>query len=454
MFTQGRILWSDGLFLRPHHFQQQTRYFDGQMRERRRQDNAHDFGFSRLSIDHEMLEHGRISISSAAGVMPDGTLFKFPEDDLSPPALDVGDDFVANEVIYLCLPNNSEGLQEVASSIGRDDDVVAGYDGNRFKAERVSVRDIATQAGELAEIEITRVQPFLGRESQDLSAFSRLAVLRITERKLHGAVQIDRSFLPTLLSHDASEALRRFLVELASGLKQRARVLAERLGSPERSSVADVADFLMLQAFNRATPMLEHLSSVARCNPEPIYLALSSLLGELSTYLHENRLPPELPTYDHARPDRCWPVLMSQLRQLVSVTLSTSAQPIPIQKKMHGYHLAPLFDRELLSTSSFILAVKADLPQSSFTKNFAAQVKIASIEKVRDLVARQLPGIEISLLPVAPRQLPFHAGYSYFLLNKSATAADAMQVSEGFAFHIPDNFPGLEVQFWSLRESS
>lgn len=454
MFTQGRVLWSDGLFLRPHHFQQQTRYFDNQIRERTRLHNANDFGFSRLSVDHEMLEHGRVSISSAAGVMPDGTLFNFPQDDLPPPALDVGENFVANEVIFLCLPNSTEGLQEVSSTIGRDDDEVAGYDGNRFRAERVSLRDTASQAGQLAEIEIKRVQPFLGTESQDLSAFSRLAVLRITERKPHGALHIDRNFLPTLLSHSASEYLRRFLVELASGLKQRAQLLAQRLGSPERSSVADVSDFLMLQAFNRATPVLDHLSTIARCNPEPIYIALSSLLGELSTYLNEGRLPPELPTYDHARPDRCWPPLMSQLRQLISVTLSTSAQPIPIQKKLHGYHLAPLFDRELLSTSSFILAVKADLPQSSIVKDFSAQVKIAPIEKIRDLVARQLPGIEISLLPVAPRQLPFHAGYSYFLLDKSATAPAAIQNSEGFSFHIPDNFPGLELQFWALRESS
>lgn len=453
MFTKSRILWSDGLFLRPHHFQQQARHVDDQIRESRRQDTAHAFGFSRLIIDTEMLEHGRISITSAAGIMPDGTLFDFPDDDFVPPALEVGEDFVANDIIYLCLPNIVDGVQEVASTLGRADEM-SDYDGKRYRAERIPVRDTAAHAGELAEIEVARVQPFLGRESQDLSAYSRLAVLRITERKPNGAVEIDKTFLPTLLSLSASDTLRRFLVELNSGLKQRARVLAERLGSPERSSVADVADFLMLQAFNRATPFLEHWSTVPRCHPEQIYLSLCGLLGELSTYLNDSRLPPDLPRYDHARPDRCWPVMIGHLRRLVSVTLSANAQPVPVQKKLHGYYLAPLLDRELYTTSSFILAVKADLPQTRIAKDFGAQVKIAPIENIRDLVARQLHGIGVTLLPVAPRQLPFHAGFSYFLLDKAATAPDVMAASEGFAFHIPDSFPGLELQFWALRENS
>jgi len=454
MSTASKIVWSDGLFLRPHHFQQHARHIDFLAREVLRLGTPHGFGFARIQLDHGAMGHGKITLVSARGVLPDGTIFNFPEDDLPPPPLEISDDLYANSVIYLCIPSAQEGIQDVVSTRGQDEAERPQPDDKRYRADSITVRDNTTRTGDLAEIEVARLQPFLVREGDDMSSFSRLALVKLAERKESGEILLDTTFVPTMISIAAAPGLVQFLSELAAGLRQRSGAIAERLGTPERSSIADVSDFLLLQTFNRAVAQIDHYARLTSHHPEPVYIALQALVGELSTYLRPDRLPPELPPYDHARPDKCWPALIRNLRSMLSTSLTSNAQPIPIEKKLHGYYIAPLFDRELLSTSSFILAVKADMPQNCVAQDFPAQVKIHSIETIRELVARQMPGMPISLLPVAPRQLPFHAGYSYFLVEKHADDWAKMASSEGFALHIPQNFPGLELQFWALRENS
>jgi type VI secretion system protein ImpJ len=106
----------------------------------------------------------------------------------------------------------------------------------------------------------------------------------------------------------------------------------------------------------------------------------------------------------------------------------------------------------LLRTATFVLAVNAHMPPEAVRSGFPAMVKIGSIEKIRDLVNLQLPGIALRALPVAPRQLPFHAGYTYFELDKAGDHWAQLQNSVGFAMHIPNEYPGLQMEFWAIRK--
>ena len=73
------------------------------------------------------------------------------------------------------------------------------------------------------------------------------------------------------------------------------------------------------------------------------------------------------------------------------------------------------------------------------------------MEKIRDLVNLQLPGIGLRALPVAPRQLPFYAGHTYFELDRSSEYFQHLNNSAGFALHVAGDFPGLQMQFWAIR---
>jgi type VI secretion system protein ImpJ len=78
-------------------------------------------------------------------------------------------------------------------------------------------------------------------------------------------------------------------------------------------------------------------------------------------------------------------------------------------------------------------------------------VKIGPVERIRDLVNLQLPGIALQAMPVAPRQIPYHAGFNYFALEQVGDLWKQLEKSGALAMHIAGEFPGLEMQFWAIR---
>ena len=106
-----------------------------------------------------------------------------------------------------------------------------------------------------------------------------------------------------------------------------------------------------------------------------------------------------------------------------------------------------------LRSAAFVFAVNAQMPLETLRARFAAQVKVGPVERLRDLVTLALPGIALHPLPVAPRQLPYHAGFSYFALDRGGELWKQVQQSAGgLGMHIAGEFPGLELECWALRE--
>lgn len=444
MSSRSKVVWSDGLFVKPHHFQQSQRHQEYYSLRMTSGYEPHNFGFTSLVLNEELLTLGKIALVSAKGIMPDGSIFSVPDEDMLPNTLEISGGFKANEIVYLCLPFSTEGGLEVQES--GVSGVVA-----RYRAETEAVRDNSVVGGELTSVDIAKAQPQLRLGSEDLSALTKLAVARITEKGNDGVIRLDTRFFPTMLSINSAPELRRFLGEMAEGIEQRAEQIAGRIGQPDQNGVADVSDFLMLQAMNRNGPVLRHFGQLPAMHPRELYANFIAIIGELATFLDERKRPAELPAYNHELPVNCWPQLMNRMRQYLTATLAANAVPISLERKMHGYILAPIRERELIKNNEFILAVKAKTPIERIQREFTSQAKVSSIEMIRDLVQKQLPGIPLRLMAVAPRQLPYHAGYNYFQLDQNTPEWNAMKSSKGFAFHIAGNFPELELQFWAIK---
>ena len=72
-------------------------------------------------------------------------------------------------------------------------------------------------------------------------------------------------------------------------------------------------------------------------------------------------------------------------------------------------------------------------------------------ERIGDLVRQGLPGVPVVPVPVAPRQIPFHAGYAYFELDQTHELWEQLKESGGVAIYVPGEFPGLTMEFWAIR---
>ncbi|MBJ3509171.1 type VI secretion system baseplate subunit TssK, partial [Salmonella enterica subsp. enterica serovar Meleagridis] len=67
------------------------------------------------------------------------------------------------------------------------------------------------------------------------------------------------------------------------------------------------------------------------------------------------------------------------------------------------------------------------------------------------VVTIPIKNIPLHTLMVAPRQLPYHAGFSYFELDKSGAAWADVAATGAVALHVSGTFPDLNMQLWAIR---
>ena len=79
MTSGDRVVWSEGMFLRTQHFQQQDRWIEG-LCPRCRSPGwpAMPGAFRRLELNTGLLTTGKIALTAAEGRLPDGTPFSIP----------------------------------------------------------------------------------------------------------------------------------------------------------------------------------------------------------------------------------------------------------------------------------------------------------------------------------------------------------------------------------------
>jgi type VI secretion system protein ImpJ len=73
-----------------------------------------------------------------------------------------------------------------------------------------------------------------------------------------------------------------------------------------------------------------------------------------------------------------------------------------------------------LHSAEFVLAVGAQMDSDAIRSHIPRKTIISTVEKLRDLVMSQVPGIKLNAMAVAPRQIPFHKGMVYFELEQNA----------------------------------
>jgi len=444
MTWHNKVVWTEGMFLQPQHFQQHDRYLAHQLDARLGASLGYGWGFFALTLDEAALTQGKIALGSAAGVLPDGTAFQIPGHDAAPAALDVPAD-ARNELVLLAVSLARPGVAE------SDAEDSGGSMPPRFRVAEVDVGDTNATAERDAPIQIGRLnlRLILARDASE--GTSHIGVARIVERRADNRLVLDTTYIPPTLHAPNNAILDGYVREVHGLLHQRGEALAARLGQPGRGGVGEIADFLLLETVNRNEPVFAHLQKVSVLHPERLYATCLSLAGDLSTF-RDKRRPAALPEYHHDEPAPCFKAVMQDLRQSLSMVLEQTAIPIELQTRQYGIRVGLIPDVELQRTASFVLAVGAQMPADALRVRFPTQVKIGPVERIRDLVNLQLPGVTLRPLPVAPRQIPYHAGFNYFELDTRGNELwKQLETSGGLAMHIAGDFPGLELQFWAIR---
>ncbi|MBW3698148.1 type VI secretion system baseplate subunit TssK [Vibrio sp. T187] len=440
MSLYNPVVWQDGMFMKPQHFQQLDRSQSKQSNMLSSYSSPLHWGIKRLEINNELLALGKIGITRAEGILQDRTPFDLPLLAELPEVKDV-DPSIADKVVYLCCPLPSERSELFGSK----------KDGARYNMEPQEAVDSCYDSEDMANIVVGKLNFRLMYDHEDKSAYTSIPILKISEVKPDGSVILDDSFIPTCIDIHASVVLNKFATEFASMLKHRAESIVHRLGVVDQQGVSSVSDFMLLQALNRYEPLFWHFASVEGVHPESFYRTLLQAEGDLSTLCSASRRPQEFSKYNHGDLTSCLSRTLDSAKMTLSVMSEQRAVPLTLTDQNYGIQTAPITDSKLVDNTTFILAVKADVTLDVLHTQFVSQTKIGSIDNIRDLINLQLPGIEIKPMPVVPRALPYHAGYTYFELDKVSEEWAALKNTAAIAVHVAGDFANLSLQLWAVR---
>ena len=443
----NRVVWAEGIFLSPHHFQQQERYFESTLNQRVSMTSPFQWGFRRLVIDPDALLMGQVSLSEARGVLADGTVFNLPQNDPVPPVLDLSEQKnLAGKRVYLAVPS----VQNNKALINKRLDSQDSYRYNRFDIELMDYNegDRSAESVELASLNFKLIVE--GEHSND-DGNVRLPIAKIKESTSNGSLILDETFIPPLIDIKGNNHLLSAVKQLISTLSVRATTLSERVVNVSQGGSNTIQNFLLLQLFNRYEGLFKHFISLPYIHPELIYRLLVQFEGELATYYAASRRGSANLIYRHDDLSQTFRIIDTVLKDYLSAVIEEAASPITIEERRYGIKVATVHDRKLFKQAIFVLAVKADIPVDDLRAQFPKQTKIGTVENIRNLVNNQLPGISITSLPVAPREIPIKRDFLYFQLDGNSPHWKSLGDSGGFAFHVSGDFPELELEFWAVR---
>ncbi|MFJ7313488.1 type VI secretion system baseplate subunit TssK [Pseudomonas sp. NPDC098747] len=442
--SRHKVLWQEGMLLRPQHLQQNDRYYDHQFKVRTQRLGSYAWGFFELDIDEQFLKTGKLVVSKASGVFPDGTVFELGTG-RDPLGLDVPPN-TGSTLVYLALPLTTGNHIE---SRRRDQhDVLA-----RYIAFDEEVTD--SNAGANLSSAVVCGSPdfrlLLGEQQAD-QVYIKLKVCEIINSSSSGQITLATEFSPTYVNFRSSSYLLTCLKEVIGLLGHRGDTLAERMRASGKVGGAEVGDFMMLQLINRYEPMLRHYLNMELVHPEQIYRDLLSLLGELATFASETKRPQLEGQYLHSDQGLSFRALMKEARTVLSMVLEQHAIELPLDPRQYNIQVAQLPDKTLLSSATFVLAASAQCDSEELRTRLPAHLKVGTTETIRQLVNLHLPGLKVKALPVAPRQIAFHSGKTYFALTLSSDEQAELVKSGGIAFHVSGELPGLELKLWAIRD--
>nr|VFJ67520.1 MAG: type VI secretion system protein ImpJ [Candidatus Kentron sp. DK] len=447
MALSQQVLWTEGLFLHPQHFQQQTRYLEGLAEFTRAQTMRFAWGFAALSLDRNNLRLGKLGLTHCRGIFPDGAPFDLPDSGSLPPVVDVPID-VKERLVYLAVPLRKAGIPAV--------DFEQSASPTRLIHSEIALADDTGLAARKETVMTGMLNVSIKLEGeQDLGDHACLAIARIKEVLPSGEVVLDESFLPPGLDIRASREMQGYLEEIAGRIGHLADALASRVLIPRRSGAGGLSEFLILQLLNRYASAFRHLESVAQAHPEELFHVMSCLYGELAAFVEPGKRPLETAPYRHELPQ--WP--FENLRQRLRAAFGKLLQPQALQLEIredapgtsYGIRTAPIPGPRLAETGRFILAAKADMAPERLAMELPEKIKVGSSANITDLVRRNLRGIPVIPARTHPEEIPYHAGFTYFGLDPNHEFWRQIQETSALAFHISGDLPGLELEMWVIN---
>ncbi len=439
------------MYLGPHHFQAQSRYFEDAIQFSAESLWFSPFGLIGYELNGEALRNGTLVLSHARGIFEDGLSFDMPSCDPLPEPRQVESAFPPTSdalLAYLAVP-----LRKLLGG-NTTLEPVAGPNGTRFIAEEHSVPDEIT-GGDQKPVRFGRKNIRFVFEGEKRDGWQVLPMARI-RRDGAGHFIFDERFIPPVLRFSASEALMATARRLIEILTQKNANFTGTTGAYQQQqsgmSAQQIATFWFLHAVNSALATLRHLYLSKQGHPEELYREMLRLGGALCTF-GLNSSAAELPLYDHLDLQTCFERLDEHIREHLELLVPTNCHRIKLEQVDRYFWEGDVADQRLLGMAKWFFAISSEIGEAELITGTPALVKVCSARFVPELVKRALSGMRLTHVSNPPAALSPRITNQYFSINRSGPCWDHVTETRRVGIYVPGDIPRPELELLVLLES-
>jgi type VI secretion system protein ImpJ len=445
----SRVVWSEGMYLSPHHFQTQSRYFEDSMAFLSACLWREPWGLLHLELDQKAIRNGTAALLHASGIFPDGLPFELPNSDPAPPIRNLLEVFPATDAVlplYLAVPARRDN--------GFDTDLSTA-NGGRFSRMARTLRD-ETNGIDEREVDLGQKNFRLLTEAELSSDVLAIPIAHIL-RDGRGNLVCDEEFIPPCLRLSASEPLMLLVKRLLDAVGEKSTTVARgahRQGKFEAGTGAlDVANYWFLHALHNAIPPLHHLATTRHAHPEDVFIEMSRLGGALCTFSVEAD-PRNLPSYDHRNPGPCLRALDAHIRRMLDIVVPPNTVTLNFKPVEPYIQAAEVTDERCLRRARWILGIRSALGESDLLRLVPRLVKVCSLKFVPELVKRALPGMTLNHLPVPPTAIRAEADMQYFSVENAGPCWEHILQTRTVGVYIPGEIAKPEFELTVIVETT
>ena len=430
----AKPIWSEGLLLSQHHFQQQDRYHEGLLADRVRGVAHYPWGITGLELDERALSSGQLKIRRLSAIWPDGASVVTGEGSTEPaPAPRSFEALFAPELLKLEVfvglahESGSALLEEREKNLGA----------RRYVREAHAVADSNTgSSGQEVEYARPNLRVFFGAELQD--GFSTIRIAELV-RLANGQVMVRDNHVPPVLHVSAAPFLTSGLQRVLTGVSARQRQLSADRSQRQTGNVefhsSDARKFWLLHTLNGALPALSHAVDSGRHHPEEIYLALTALAGQLCTFAVDAD-PLSLPKFNYLELGLVFEELFARVLSLLSGGIEQAYVEIPLEHRQDGMFIGKVPEPSLFSYEFFV-AVQSKLSEALVRERVPAVLKMASWNQVYEVVKQARHGVRMEIEWNPSGALPLRPGQCMFRVRREGPFWDDIVKSSSLALYLP-----------------
>ncbi len=435
------VHWSEGMFLRPHHFQAADRHWNELAGLHSKMDHPYGYGVFHFGCSEESIANGMLEIVGLKLRLRDGTVVALEPNEVLKADLGTRLEAVRSSTgairVFLALPEVAEGR----SNVSKGADSRVRYLGLTREVDDDSRGNVRQEVG------LKKLQCQIRFSHEDMSGFDTLPLFQLI-RNPAGQYRIDPSYFPPMISvqswPEMADLLRNIWHFIGNRIRSLGSIVRETHVNLSSQVEGDMQKMLLMHAMNESYGELSCIAHASGVHPLVAYTTLCAIVGRLSIFGEKIAIDvDDLPLYDHDNLQEIFRWAERRIRELINSVKEDECIQRPFKGAGKGMRVTlepEWFDPEwewYFGCQPINVTVDEIIPLFRKGTPNAIDWKLGSWDKVEEYLKQSIPCLDIGIIKQLPRALSNKRKWAFFKIRQEGEPWDSVRNSQTMGFRIP-----------------